>query len=303
MSAKVATLLKGAFGDVLDGPDAWRVSCPFCAERGQSRNDTKSRLYVYRDSLMAHCFNCGLHSTVASAIARATGATFGSVSSNLRGEAATAAPRRVYSRLRGVAVSEKVDYVNGLGLSRAGYRYLRGRGIPRYRLLESRVKADSDFVYFPFLDVRDGTLTYWQSRSLHGKRFDNPTSAMGFLPMSYHLWGLWSARFFRDWVIVESITDALVVGRRAVALSGKALSTHQKQWFGHYRPKTVTLLLDSDAGVSHSLRVGAALREMGLVVYVASAEDDPASDGLRKIQEALWRRVSLLEFTTKSAHL
>jgi len=133
--------------------------------------------------------------------------------------------------------------------------YLATREISPAESKQYYLHYDSVSIIFPYIEF--GTVVYWQSRTMTGKRFEFPPDSVG-VTKSQFLYGFDHAEPGDQLIICEAIIDAINIGPGAVAIGGAQLSETQVRKIKILNPSSIILAADNDQPDKHGIRPGIA---------------------------------------------
>jgi len=201
-----------------------RCNCPFCVEKGKTQ-DTKFHCYISLTLKCFHCFRCGAS---------------GPLSQLKNIEKISFIPRERKRKKK-----EKRKYID-LIESEIGMKYWKNRGMTRREAKIFNMKYNSKYlmVAFPIMDL-DGITKFYVERSIFN--IEKSHYIEEGTKKSKYLFNLYQAKNYETICIVEGPMDAVSIGKDAVALMGKMISTTQVNLLRDVKPKKVIIVLDPDA--------------------------------------------------------
>lgn len=139
-------------------------------------------------------------------------------------------------------------------IGKISVKYLKGRGfdISKLRSLGWGYCDSGDlfgYIVIPFYD--EGKLIYYNARKFigNGPRYKNPNSNSSGLGKSFILYNKEALSIYNMVYICEGAINATVMGEKAIASSGKAVSRYQINEIIKSPVKKVNIILDPDAKV------------------------------------------------------
>lgn len=283
------------FDVVYETGDGWRACCPFCMSRGENRNDTKHRLNYFNDSGMVWCFNCQYRATLAEALSRHSGKPFKGILQTISGALDPHMAQSPTLKQENLSGARETYFIKSLKLTEKGEKFLKARGISRIRAKQFGIVDDGNDIYFPFYAMT-GEMNFWQARNMKNKIFRQPSRSTGYKSKGFHLYNIWAAKLFRDWVMAEANLSCATIGLRAIGSMGCTLSKHQLAFILHYRPRSLTIMPDIDkwgtfrADLADEIQ---ACRDAKIQVYAAHCPSDPNAVGPLNCRELLHKRLAI----------
>ena len=269
-------------------PHEVEANCPFCHLRTpHTRPDTKYHLGVSLKPgfLVAHCFRCDWSGSLIGLICEYSGMAYrdahklvyedrlnfkSSHGSGVVAPDTNNSPMPV--DLPGHLLSRRsvLDFV--------AYKYLKNRDVSDniIRRFDLHFASTGDYAQRIVVPIkRGGQLVGFQARTIR-KEEPKYRYPPGF-SAAKHLFNIDEARRHKWTIIVEGVFDAWRVGKRAVALFGKHMSSTQKLTLVETWREAV-VMLDGDAQVS-AVKIARELETQGMRVSVATLPPnrDPAS--------------------------
>lgn len=138
-------------------------------------------------------------------------------------------------------------------ISNIARNYLKGRGFNITTLRYLGVGYCTEGIYggriiFPY--YKEGKLIYFNARALFGgQKFLNPSEDELGYGKNQVMYNHDALKIFKKVYIVESVTNAITLGEKAIAIGGKVLSQWQLSEILRSEVERVVILLDDDAMV------------------------------------------------------
>jgi len=188
-------------------------------------------------------------------------------------------PINYASGIMGKAAQNYVTAVRGLNLKELT---MKGVGY----CLEGEYKG---YIVFPFYSK--GKLIFFQGRKFmgHGPKMKNPKNedfGIGKSELIYNQDALFA---YRTIEVVESITNALTLGDRSVAILGKSISGYQLSTIMGSPCENIHLLLDSDA-FEKSVALGLYICQLKHVKLIKMPEGKDVNDLGRQMTKEMIRK-------------
>lgn len=235
-------LLSRRFGHVRKAGDEYIVCCPFCDQRGRSRDDNY-KLYINVKKNLAHCFRCDYASRATDLLPTLTSFGFDSRPAEASSTSAT-------EPLEGLPTCYHVEDLPADNVAR---EYVESRGFRpsefpgTFLFCPNYLKNNYSFGPRLILPVwQAGNYCGFQARALgdHRIKYLN-ASGMDKSKLLYNYDV--AIKQTNELIITEGIFDCLKAGPTAVAAFGKAISEHQLRLISLHPFKRIIILLDEDA--------------------------------------------------------
>lgn len=182
--------------------------------------------------------------------------------------------------------------------SKLAQRYMEGRGFNvddlTMRGIGYCTKGDKGgYIIFPFYQM--GKLIYYTTRRFinQGPKFKNPNIEDFGIGKSSIIYNIDALAIYRKVRVVESITNALTLDDKAIAIDGKIISDYQLSCIIRSPVKAVEIILDRDA-YSDALKMGLKLAYHKKIKIVKMPTGDDVNtigkkDTLRVIKNSGWQ--------------
>lgn len=243
------------------------INCPKCTERGETKPDTKQKLWINYDKGTFFCYRCQWSGNLTRLVQGLIGGSYLNAIKIVRGR--TIDQMEFMSLRLHVEPFEKfeedveikeVDLPHGYEPIEGPHPYLEKRGVPWqyaqfYDWGISTAGYTKDRIIVPtFMDKK---LVFWQARATWNpedvetedendiklKKVLNPKGASA----RHVLYNFDVAKKYETIVIVEGFMDAVKAGPNAVATNGKNLHPQQVEWLRKTKAKKIILCWDNDA--------------------------------------------------------
>lgn len=229
-----------------------RGDCPFCGGR--------FTFGVNLDSNRTNCFKCGYNYRPIKAIMELESLdTYAQLIKLLASTDTWEFIPKVVSKPKKLAEKKDVSLPEGyrlitLGdsqLAKSARNYLKSRGFNIKQLALRGIGYCFTGPYYGFIVIPyylRGELVYWKTRSFIGiKAFNNPPEDMFGVGKSTLIYNIDALVLYNTVTIVESETNALTLGDRAISLGGKSISDWQLSCLIKAPVETYNIILDPDA--------------------------------------------------------
>jgi len=162
--------------------------------------------------------------------------------------------------------------------------YVKGRGFDVKALSRKGVgyTDDPESKYYGYLIVpfhKDRTVIYFQTRRFFGTgpKFNNPLYEDFGIGKNQIIYNVDALNRFKEINVVESWTNAWVLGQNAISLNGKTLSSKQLSYLLKSPCKLVNILLDRDAW-EYALKLASDIIQYKNVRLVQFKDDRDVND-------------------------
>lgn len=246
------------------------TNCPKCVERGESRPDTKGRLWVNPKKGTFFCYNCHWDGNLVRLIQHYSNANYEAALKILKGKTPNPLEHLNFTLLQEMIDDEDdresmsaVDLPYGFKSfeehpdESVFTAYLEYRGIP----LEYAVSHGWGFTETGYTANRiivpcyqDDELVFWQARDVleeeheawGTKEYRKVLNPRG-VSANKVLYNFDNAKEYQEIVLVEGFIDAVKVGDMAVATNGKHLHPAQMDLLTQTKAERICILWDHDA--------------------------------------------------------
>lgn len=277
-----------------------RCNCPYCGA-----------IYTFGINVeknKAHCFRCETTETPLQTVMNLEGFTENIQALNFlkiqqEYEAYDGMADREIFEKKDVLLPEgfiPINYADGI-MGKAAQNYMVNTR--KFRLSELTMAGVgycltgeyAGYIIFPF--YAQGKLIFFQGRKFagHGPKMKNPKNedfGIGKSELIYNQDALFAYRVID---IVESITNALTLGEKAVAILGKSISPYQWSMIMGSPCECVNLLLDSDA-YAKSLNLALRMCQLKRVKLIKMPEEKDVNNLGRQITKEMIRKTPYQEW-------
>jgi len=253
-----------------DGHIEIAFNCPKCTERGESRSDTKRRLWINKMDGKFTCYNCSWSGDLRRLVAHYSNTSYEGALKILRGNVLDSLEHlnfRLYDepidlKDESEATFREIDFPFGFRTfeertPQIFTDYLEKRGVDLDYAISnmwgwSRNGFTKDRIVVP--TFMDDLLVFWQARDVLGashERWGTPEYKKVLNPSGISarsvLYNFDSARHYDEIRLCEGFMDAVKAGPSAVATNGKNLHELQVEWLTKTTASRVVILWDNDA--------------------------------------------------------
>jgi len=253
-----------------DDHKEYAVCCPQCADRGESRNDTKYRLWINSKTGLFYCYNCDWAGPLPRFVQIVEKTDYEKALRILRGDLIDPLEHLHVLLDSGDMgwyeeviepqedVLKEIELPFGFKPIEGPHPYLKKRGIP----WKYAKKNDWGFAEVGYCKGRiivpsfmEDKLVFWQARATQDvdeKGFKKVLNPKGVSARSV-LFNYDIAKKFEQIILVEGFVDAVKVGDNAVATNGKKLHPQQVEWLRKTEAKEIIIMWDADSWTDEKL--------------------------------------------------
>lgn len=270
-----------------------RCNCPYCG------GTYSFSIHIERNKNT--CFRCNTHETPVVTLMSLEGFTenvqaFNYLRIQQEYEAYEGVVHEIFEK-RDVLLPQgftPINYAKGI-MGRAAQNYMvKIRGFKLSELTMSGVGyclegEYAGYIIFPFYS--QGKLIFFQGRKFagHGPKMKNPKNedfGIGKSELIYNQDALFA---YKTIDVVESITNALTLGERAVAILGKSISAYQLSTIMGSPAENIHILLDSDA-FGQSVNLALHMCQIKRVKLIKMPEEQDVNDLGRQVTRDMIRK-------------
>jgi len=277
------------YTDVLQERGEQRICCPFCPEE-----DTGYHLYANPSKGVFHCFRCEAKGSIKSLLKK------------LEIEPIQQIKKPAYDKFRELFKQQDAEHIKIqdfhplLGstdiFGKLCLSYLEKRGIPLedihyHRLHYTDAGKYKYRVVLPCFE--NGEFVYFTARTIiegdpNTKRYLNPPKKYTKLSRAQVIFNIDSIHENEPCIIMEGILNAIVCGRKAVALLGKYANQEQYHKLLNKNCSEYVIALDKDASIE-AYKLASTLHSAGKTVRITEFPDnqDAVELGRKKTLELI----------------
>jgi DNA primase len=299
-----------SIGEVIEtSGEQYRTDCVFCG-------DTRKRLYFSTKTDQCHCFNCEYSGNYITLVAEYEGITRSQAAKAVvvkdRVQSIETKAKEVIKQDPYIAYIKRINAMYNsfkkISINSAAMDYLAGRQVSYedayyYGFREGIKYEEEKFqnrIIIPFFE--DESLVYFQGRDITGTQYLkalNPVRPEDVTQgKSHFVFNLDKIAPYSTIIVTEGPFDAMRVGRNAVAINGKSISTTQISKILAKKPKEVIVMLDADA-LKEVFEAGKAFSAFVKTSLVFLEQGDPGDLDVEQVKEALSQKKlfdTLLQF-------